>query len=73
MFGVHLDSKGHTGAMMSTMNGAIVNIVRKHKINVTNSTASEMVSIVNVLVMILWCKYFMEAQRYTIESTLLYQ
>ena len=41
--------------------------------NVVSSTELELVSITNVLGMILWCKYFMEAQGYTIESNLLYQ
>jgi hypothetical protein len=72
-FGVHWDSRGHTGAMMSMGKGAIVNIARKHKMNVASSTESELVSIADVLGMILWCKYFMEAQGYTIESNLLYQ
>ena len=39
-YGVHWDSKGHTGAMMSMGKGAIVNISRKHKMNVGSSTES---------------------------------
>ena len=72
-YGVHWDSKGHTGAMMSMGKGAIVNISRKHKMNVGSSTESALVSIADVLGMIAWCKYFVEAQDYTIESNLLYQ
>ena len=41
--------------------------------NVASSTESELVSIADVLGMILWCKYFMESQGYTIESNVLYQ
>ena len=33
-YGVHLDSKGHTGAMMSMGKGAIVNVSRRHTLNV---------------------------------------
>ena len=58
-FGVHWDSKGHTGAMMSIGKGAIVNISRKQKMNVASSTESELVSIEDVIGMIMWCKYFM--------------
>ena len=72
-FGVHWDSKGHTGATMSMGKGAIVNIARKHNMNVGSSTESELVSIDGVLGMIMWCKYFMESQGYTIESNVLYQ
>ena len=43
-FGVHWNSKGHAGAMMSMETGAIINIERKHKMIVTSSTDSELVS-----------------------------
>ena len=59
--------------MLSMGKGAIVNITRKHKMNDASSTELELVSIANVLGIILWCKYFMEVQGYTIESNLLYQ
>ena len=59
--------------MISMRKGAIVNILRKHKMNVGSSTELELVSIADVLGMILWCKYFIEAQGYTIESNVLYQ
>ena len=58
---------------MSMGKGVIVNIAKKHKMNVASLTESELVSIADVLRMILWCKYFIEAQGYTIESNLLYQ
>ena len=72
-FWVHWDSKGHTGAMMSMGNGAIAKFSRKLKINVAISTESGLVSISDVLGMIMWCKYFMEAQGYKIENNILYQ
>ena len=52
-FEVHWDSKGHTGAMISMGEGVIVNISRKHNMNVGSSTESELVSIADVLGMIL--------------------
>ena len=36
------------------LKGAIVNIARKHKMNVGRSTESELVSIADVLGMIMW-------------------
>ena len=72
-FEVHWDSKGHTGAAMSMGKGDIVNISRKNNMNVDSSTESELVSISDVLGMIIWCKYFMEAQGYTIKNNILYQ
>ena len=65
-FGVHWDCNGHTGAMMSMGKVALVNIARKHKLNTRISTEAGLVSIADVLVMIMWCKYFMEAQGYAI-------
>ena len=70
-YGVHWDSKGHTRAMMSMGKGAIVNVSRRHKLNVGSSTESELVSIADVRGVMIWCKYFMEAQGYTIDKNLL--
>ena len=72
-FGVLWYSKVHTGSMMSMGKGAIVNLARKHKMNVGSSTELELVSIADVLGMILWCKYFIEAQGYPIKNNILYQ
>ena len=46
---------------MSIVRGAMVTITRKHKINVVSLSELEVVSIANVLDILLWCKYFMEA------------
>ena len=59
--------------MMSMGNGSIVNVSRKHKLNTGSSTEAELVSITNVLGTMMWCKYFMKAQGYTIENNILYQ
>ena len=72
-YGVHWDCKGHTGAMMSMGKGYILNVSRKHKLNTSSSTEAELVSISDFLEMMMWCKYFMEAQGYTIEYNILYQ
>ena len=45
----------------------------RHKLNVGSSTESELVSIADVLGVMVWCKYFTEAQGYTIDNYLLYQ
>ena len=72
-YGVHWDSKGHTRAMMSMGRGATVNVSKKHRLDVGSSTESELVSIADVLGVMMWCNYFMEAQGYTIDNNLLYQ
>ena len=65
--------EGHTGAMMSMSKGAIVSVSRRHQFNVGSSTESELLSIVDVLGVMIWRKYFMEAQGYMIGSNLLCQ
>ena len=57
---------------MSMDKGVIVNISRKHNLNTPSSTKAELVSIIDVFGMMMWCKYFMEAQGYTIEHDILY-
>merc|ERR1712086_99050 len=51
----------------------MVNISKKYKLNVGSSTESELVSIADVLGMMMWCGYFMEAQGYTTKNNILYQ
>ena len=58
---------------MSMGKGALVNIARNHKLNTVSSTETELVSITYVIGMMMWCKYFMEAQGYAIENNILYQ
>ena len=36
-YGVHWDSKGHTGAMMSMGKSTVINILRNHRMNVVIS------------------------------------
>ena len=55
--------------------GAIVNVSRRHKLNVGSLAESELVSIAiaDILGVMIWCRCFMEAQGYTIDNNLLYQ
>ena len=72
-YGVHWYCKGPTWAMLSMGKGALVNITIKHKLNTGSSTEVELVIIADVLGIMMWCKYFMEAQGYSIENNILYQ
>ena len=58
---VHWDSKGHTEAMITMGRGALINVSRKHKLNVGSSTESELVSIADVLGIMMLSKYLNEA------------
>jgi hypothetical protein len=72
-YNVHYDCKGHTGAMMSLGEGANMTVCRKQKINVRSSTEGELVGIDDVLPSILWARYFIESQGYTVEENVMYQ
>eukprot|EP00804_Cyclotella_cryptica_P008907 CCRYP_012017-RA/>CCRYP_012017-RA protein AED:0.23 eAED:0.23 QI:0/0/0/0.75/0.33/0.25/4/0/1155 len=72
-YNTHEDRKGQTGAMMSLGKGVVVSFSRKQKLNVRSLCKGELVGIDDVMSWIIWCKYFIEAQGYTIEQNVLYQ
>eukprot|EP00970_Alexandrium_tamarense_P015266 scaffold4923_cov115-Alexandrium_tamarense.AAC.1 len=72
-YNIHEDCKGHTGAMMSLGKGAVMSFSRKQKLNVRSSTEVELVGIDDSMPWILWARYFIEAQGYTVEQNILLQ
>ena len=69
----HPDFKGHSGGMMSLGKGATTSASNKQKINVGSSTEGEIVGTHDFLGKIMWAKYFIEAQGYTIDQNIVYQ
>jgi hypothetical protein len=69
----HPDFKGHSGGMMSMGKGAVVSGSTKHKINTGSSTEAEIVGAHDFLGKIMWSRYFIEAQGYTVEQNILHQ
>ena len=72
-FAVHKDMKGHTSGGMTMGKGSILNKSTKQKINTTSSTETEVVAVNDVLPQILWTNYFMRAQGWKINKTIVYQ
>jgi hypothetical protein len=70
---VHEDCRGHTGAMMSLRKGAVTSFSTKQKINGKSSTEDELIRVDDAMPRILWTKYLIEAQGYTVEHNKLYQ
>ena len=70
---IHDDCRGHTGALMTLGKGAIVSSSRKQKINTKSSTETELVAVDDKIGDILWMRYFLESQGYTIEENIVYQ
>ena len=72
-YGAHMDLKGHTGMMMTLGKGAVMSFSRGQKLNVRSSTECELVGIDDAMPQMMWGKYFIEAQGWTVEHNILYQ
>jgi hypothetical protein len=72
-YAVHTDCKGHTGAGMSLGQGMAMCYSWKQKINTKSSTESELVGVDDSLGYILWARYFLQAQGYDMDPSLVYQ
>ncbi len=72
-FAVHGDMKSHTGAIMSMGSGAVVGMSTKQKLNTTSSTEAELVAVNDAMPMVIWMRYFLEAQGYDVKDNIVYQ
>ena len=72
-FAVHPDMKSHSGAMMPMGQGAAISGSKKQKLNTKSLTESEIVGLDNYMPMIIWVRYFLEAQGHIVSNNLLYQ
>jgi hypothetical protein len=72
-YAVHSNMKGHTGAGMSFGQGMALSYSWKYKIMTKSLTEAELVGVNDSLGYILWARYFMQAQGYEMEASLLYQ
>ena len=72
-FAVHKDMKSHTGGVMTLGKGAVQSISQKQKLNTKSSTEAELVGADDVMIHLMWMKYFLDAQGYGAKQTILYQ
>eukprot|EP00957_Ditylum_brightwellii_P077135 5862203-Ditylum_brightwellii.AAC.2 len=63
-FAMHPDIKSHTGGVMMMGKGAIYAISMKQKLNTWSSTESKIIGVNDLMLQILWMRYFMAAQGY---------
>ncbi len=70
---IHDDCRGHTGSIMTLGHGAISSTSRKQKLNTKSSTETELVAVHDKLGDVLWMRYFLESQGYSIEENIIYQ
>jgi hypothetical protein len=69
----HPNMRGHSGGCMSLGKGMPINTSTKQKINTRSSTETELVAADDFMPIILWTNYFLEAQGYGHQDTILYQ
>ena len=72
-FAVHDDMKSHTGTYMTFGKGMLDGSSSGQKINTTSSTEAEVVAVHDTMPAILWTRYFLEAQGYPLQSSLVHQ
>jgi hypothetical protein len=72
-FAVHPDMKSHTGGLMTLGKGAIYGTSTRQKINTKSSTEAELVGLNDVMPQVLWTRYFLEAQGYGVNESIVYQ
>jgi hypothetical protein len=65
--------RGHSGGCMSLGQGMPINTSTKQKINTRSSTETELVAADDFMPIILWTNYFLDAQGYGTDATILYQ
>jgi hypothetical protein len=72
-FAIHDDCRGHTGVTMSLGKDSIIGMSKKQKINTRNSTECELVGADNAMPQVMWTRYFIEAQVFGIDDSILAQ
>jgi hypothetical protein len=72
-FAIHHDMKSHTGGVMMMGKGTIYATFTWQKLNTRSSMEGKLVGVNDVMPQILWTHYFLEAQGYDIQDSIIYQ
>ena len=70
---LHEDCKGHTGSILTFGHAATTSSSIKQKLPSKSSCESELIGLFDKVSDILWTRYFLEAQGYTIKTNVVYQ
>ncbi len=71
-FDVHPDMESHTSGLMTLGKGAIYGASTRQKINTKSSTEAELVGQNDVMPQVMWARYFLEAQGYGFNESIVY-
>jgi hypothetical protein len=72
-FPIHPNMRGHTGGGLTMGTGFPIISSIKQKLNTRSSTESKLVGMDNMMSSILWTRYFMKAQGYTVRDNVVFQ
>jgi hypothetical protein len=73
-FSVHTDMKSHTGGTLSLGEGSVYSASTRQKLNLKSSTkADELVGVNDMMPLILWTQYFLDAQGYWVRENKVFQ
>ena len=70
---VHEDCKGRTGGALTLGQGSVIKKSSGQKMNTKSSSETELVGVDDLLTTVLWTKYFIGAQRYNVEHSMIHQ
>jgi hypothetical protein len=72
-YGVHPDMRSHTGGVLTLGKGAVYATSTRQKIGTKSSTEAELVGVSDVISQVIWTRYFLEAQGYSVKDSIVYQ
>jgi hypothetical protein len=72
-FATHPNMRGHTGGGLSMGRGFPIVTSTKQKLNTRSSTESEIVGVDDCMPAVLWTRYFLEAQGYSVHENIVFQ
>ncbi len=72
-FAVHRDMRSHTGGTMTMGRGSAYSTSTRQKLNKKISSEAELVGVDDVMPMIIWTRYFLEAQGYEVRDSTIHQ
>jgi hypothetical protein len=70
---VHETMRSQTGGTSTLGKGCVMSTSVKQKLNSRSSTETEVIAVDDLMPQVLWTNYFLEAQGYTPERTVIYQ
>ena len=65
--------RSHTGGVLSLGQGATYSTSCRQKLGVKSSTEAELVGVSDIMAQVLWTRYFLEAQGFAVNDSIIYQ